>query len=141
MRLFRIILALAAVLGATVFLAGCSGEPGLDRVDVEWATDPPPRWGLYPGYRQMIPFKKGSAYHVHVYTGDTDFTGGTVADTGYSLAFRPTAGAKDIEAESLERYKLNIYVTMKNEKGEARRLLCLKVERQDDKIYFEFPKQ
>jgi len=139
MRYVWIILVVVPVLLVISTLVRC-GPPGIERVDVTWATDPPPRWGLYPGYRQEIPCPKGAAYHINVFSEGKDFTGGTVADTGYSIAFRPTAGASDIEAEAQDRDHLNIYVTLRNEKGDARRLLCLRVERQGDKIYFDFPK-
>jgi len=122
-------------------LAGCSSPPKIDRVDVTWVSlSPPPRWGLYPGYRQEIDFKEGSAYQVDVYSGGQVLTGGMVGDTGYSLAFRPTAGARDIEAQLQGSAGLSLYVTLKDGKGGAQRLLCLKVERKGNKIFFEFPK-
>jgi len=141
MRSFRTILALAAVLSAALFLAACGSAPKVDRVDVTWASvEPSPRWGLYPGYRQEIPFKKGSAYQVDMYRKGKVVTGGIVGDTGSSLAFRPTAGARDIESRSAGQGRVDIYVTLKDEKGDAHSMLCLKVEQKDDKIWFEFPK-
>lgn len=122
-------------------LAACSSAPTIDRVDVTWASlSPPPRWGLYPGYRQEIDFRERSAYLVEVYSGGQVVTGGTVGDTGMSLAFVPTAGARDIEARLQGTGALSLYVTLKDEKGGAQRLLCLKVERKGGKIWFEFPK-
>ena len=139
MRYGSIIVVVLTALLALSALVGC-GSPGIDRVDVTWDTSPPPRWGLYPGYRQEIPCPKGAAYHINVYSKDKDFTGGTVADAGYGLVFRPTAGARDIGAEVQDRDHLTIYATLRDKNGEARRLLCLRVERKGDKIYFEFPK-
>jgi hypothetical protein len=133
-------LALAApILLAALLLAGC-GSPGIDRVDVTWDTDPPPRWGLYPGYRQEIPCPKGATYHIDVYSKGKAFTGGSIAEAGAGLAFKPTAGSRDIEAETVDRAHLNVYATLRDEKGGTRRLLALRIERKDDKIFFEFPK-
>jgi hypothetical protein len=129
----------AAALLALLALAGCA-DPGLERVDVTWETDPPPRWGLYPGYRQEIPCPKGAVYHVDVFFKGKAFTGGTVGDAGYTLTFKPAAGARDIEAEREGRDHMTIYATLRNAKGESRRLTALRIERKDDKIYFEFPK-
>lgn len=128
-----------AALLALCALAGCA-DPGLERVDVTWETDPPPRWGLYPGYRQEIPCPKGAVYHVNVFFKGKAFTGGTVADAGYTLTFKPAAGARDIEAERIDGDRLTIYATLRNDKGESRRLTALRVERKGDKISFEFPK-
>lgn len=141
MRPLRIILALAAVFVGAWLLGACSSAPKVDRVDVTWVSlSPPPRWGLYPGYRQEIEFKAGSAYQVDVFSKGAVVTGGMVGDAGSSLAFRSTAGARDIEARSDGPGRLNIYVTLKNEKGESFRQLCVKVEHKGDKIWFEFPK-
>lgn len=120
-------------------LAGCA-DPGLERVDVTWQTDPPPRWGLYPGSRQEIPCPKGAVYQVDVFFKGKPFTGGTVGNAGYTLTFKPAAGAKDIEAERIDPDRMTIYATLRNDKGESRKLTALRVERQGDKIYFEFPK-
>jgi len=139
MRLGLRIMFVASALLAALVLAGC-GAPGIDRIDVTWETDPPPRWGLYPGYRQEIPCPKGASYHVDVYFKGKPFTGATVADAGYGLAFKPTAGSRDIEGEIVDRAHINIYATLREEKGATRRLLALRVERKADKIYFEFPK-
>lgn len=142
MRPLRIILPLLAILCAAFLLVGCGSEPGIERVDVIWTSlEPPPRWGLYPGYRQEIEFRKRSAYRVDVYVQGKVVTGGTVGDTGHSLVFLPTAGARDIEAVATGPAGLNIFVTLKDEKGESRRLHCLKVERTNEKIWFEFVKQ
>jgi len=142
MRPFRSILILLAACCAALVLVGCSGEPGINRVDVTWTSlEPSPRWGLYPGYRQEIEFRKRSAYQIDVYVQDKQITGGTVGDTGYSLVFLPTAGARDIEAQPAGPNALEIFVTLKNAKGESRRVHCLKVERTGEKIYFEFLKQ
>ncbi|MDO9630539.1 MAG: hypothetical protein Q7I92_01385 [Humidesulfovibrio sp.] len=141
MRPSRIILALTAVFVGAWLLAACSSAPKVDRVDVTWVSlSPSPRWGLYPGYRQEIEFKAGSAYQVDVFSTGTVVTGGMVGDAGSSLVFRSTAGARDIEAKSDGPGRLNIYVTLKNEKGESFRMLFLKVEHKGDKIWFEFPK-
>jgi len=118
-------------------LAGCADQ-GLERVDVTWETDPPPRWGLYPGYRQEIPCPKGATYHVDVFFKGKAFTSGTVGDAGYTLTFKP--GAKDIEAERTDGDHLTIYATLRGDKGESRKLTALRVERKGEKIYFEFPK-
>lgn len=132
-------LALAApILLAALLLAGC-GSPGIDRVDVTWDTDPPPRWGLYPGYRQEIPCPKGAAYTVNVFSQNKSFTGGVVGTTG-ALQFQPTAGSRDIEAQAEDNDHLNIYATLRDKKGAALRQLCLKVERRGEKIWFQFPK-
>lgn len=139
MRLWLLVFTRVSVVLATLLLAGC-GDPGIKRIDVTWATDPPPRWGLYPGYRQEIPCPKGAVYLVDVYQADTPFTGGSVADAGYGLLFKATAGARDITAETPDRDHMNVYVTLRNTKGENRRLLALRVERKAEKIYFEFPK-
>jgi len=128
-----------AALVALFALAGCA-DPGLERVDVTWETDPPPRWGLYPGSRQEIPCPKGAVYHVDVFSKGKAFTGGTVGDAGYTLVFKPAAGAKDIEAEREDPDHMTIYATLRNDKGESRRLTALRIERKEDKIYFEFPK-
>jgi hypothetical protein len=141
MQPFRIILTLTAVLLGAALLGACSGSPKIERVDVAWVSvDPSPRWGLYPGYRQEIPFKKGSAYQVDLYVKGKVVTGGTVGDTGSSLAFRATAGARDIEATAAGQGRLDIFATLKDGSGKSYRLLCLKVEQKDDKIWFEFPK-
>lgn len=141
MRLSRIILALCALLMVVVLLVACGSAPKVDRVDVTWASlSPSPRWGLYPGYRQEIEFKPGSAYQVDAFSAGKVVTGGMVGDAGSSLAFRSTAGARDIEAKSDGPGRLDIYVTLKDEKGESFRMLCLKVERKGDRIWFEFPK-
>jgi len=124
---------------AALALAGCA-DPGLERVDVTWETDPPPRWGLYPGYRQEIPAPKGASYRVDVFYKGKSFTGGTVSDAGYGLLFTPSAGAKDIEAERDGRDRMTLFATLRNGKGENRRLLALRIARKDDKIVFEFPK-
>lgn len=139
MRILWAILILAPILLVTSALVRC-GPPGLERVDVQWATDPPPTWGLYPGYRQEIPFKKGSSYNITVYSEGKNVTGGTVAEVGSGLGFRPTAGARDIEAEIIDRDHLRLFVTLKDDKGQGRRLPALTVERKGEKMYFEFPK-
>lgn len=130
---------LAAVVAAALTLAGC-GAPGIDRVDVTWATDPPPRWGLFPGYRQEIPCPKGAVYLVDVYRKGKPFTGGSIVDRGSGLLFKASAGSRDIEAETLDRDRLHIYATLRDDKGGSSRLLALRVERKGEKIYFEFPK-
>jgi len=139
MRLWRQTLFTASVLLLAFVLAGC-GDPGLERVDVTWNTDPPPRWGLYPGYRQGIPCPKGAAYTVNVFFKGKPFTGGSVVDAGNALVFKPSAGSRDIEAQSEGRDRMTIYATLRSEKGESRRLLALRIERKGEKIYFEFPK-
>jgi hypothetical protein len=72
---------------ALCVLAACAA-PGVERVGVTWETSPPPRWGLYPGYRQEIPCPKGAVYFVNVFHKGRDFTGGSVADAGSALVFR-----------------------------------------------------
>jgi len=130
---------LAAVAAAALLLVGC-GAPGVDRIDVTWATDPPPRWGLFPGYRQEIPCPKGAVYLVDVYRKGKSFTGGSIGDMGSGLNFKATAGSRDIEAEILDRDHLHIYATLRDENGGSSRVLALRVERKGEKIYFEFPK-
>ena len=135
------LLALSVLLFCLAALAACSSAPKIDRVDVTWVSlSPPPRWGLYPGYRQEIDFREGSAYQVDVYSGGKVLTSGMVGDTGSTLAFRPTAGARDIEARLQGSAALSLYVTLKDGTGGEQRLLCLKVERKGSKIFFEFPK-
>lgn len=136
--LLQTIMRTAALL-ALFALAGCA-DPGLERVDVTWETDPPPRWGLYPGSRQEIPCPKGAAYRVDVFFKGKAFTSGAVADAGDALTFKPAAGARDIEAERIDGDNLTIYATLRGDTGESRRLTALRVERKGDKIYFEFPK-
>lgn len=137
MRPLRTMLMLLALLA----LAACGGEPGIERVDVTWTSlEPSPRWALYPGARQELEFRKRSAYQIDVYVGGRLVTGGAVGDTGTSLAFVPSAGARDIEAQAAGAKGLNIYVTLTSEKGEKRRLHCLKIERTDEKIWFEVVK-
>lgn len=137
MRLLLRTLAAALLLSA-LLLAGCS-SPGVDRVDVTWNADPPPRWGLYPGYRQEIPCPKGATYTINVFSQNKSFTGGVVGTAG-ALQFQPTAGSRDIEAQAEDGDHLNIYATLRDTKGAALRLLCLKVERRGEKIWFQFPK-
>ncbi|GAB6126852.1 hypothetical protein [Humidesulfovibrio idahonensis] len=139
MRSVSLVFIIASVLLIALLLAGC-GAPGIDRVDVTWETDPPPRWGLYPGYRQEIPCPKGASYHVDVFSKGKPFTGATVAEAGKGLLFKPTAGSRDIEVEAVDPNHLVIYATLRDEGGTGRRLLALRVERRGEKIYFEFPK-
>jgi hypothetical protein len=128
-----------ALLGP-LLLAGC-GSQGVDRVDVTWEVNPPPRWGLYPGYRQEIPCPKGAVYTVDLYMKGQAFTGGAVADVGSGLAFKPSAGSRDITVETPDRYTLVLTVRLPVEKGEPQRSQrVLRVEKKDDKIYFEFLK-
>lgn len=134
--LARLLAGLLAVLLASL-LAGCA-DPGLERVDVTWETDPPPRWGLYPGYRQEIPNPKGATYRVDVYYKGKPFTGGTVTDAGYALSFTPASGG--IEAEREGRDHMTIYATLRGKDGESRRLVALRISRKDSKLAFEFPK-
>ncbi|HWR03989.1 MAG TPA: hypothetical protein VN419_08195 [Humidesulfovibrio sp.] len=133
LRIFVWLLGLCVALA----LAGCA-DPGLERVDVTWETDPPPRWGLYPGYRQEIPAPKGASYRVDVFFKGKAFTGGTVSDAGYALNFAPSG--KDIEAERDGRDRMTLYATLRNSKGESRKLTALRISRKDDKLVFEFPK-
>lgn len=134
--------ALAALLGlaAACLLAACS-EPDLNRVDVTWNTDPPPRWGLYPGYRQEIPCPRGSTYQIDVYFKDKPLTGGAVADLGYGLAFRASAGSRDIEAVSEGRDHMTLFVTVREKDGTSRRQKVLRIDRAGEKIWFEFLKE
>lgn len=134
----RRVFAAAALLAAFV-LAGCA-DPGLERVDVTWETDPPPRWGLYPGYRQEIPCPKGAVYHVNVYSNGKAFTGGTITDAGYALSFRPAPGAQGIEAEREGRDRMTVFATLPGAQGQGKRLTALRIERKEQTIVFEFPK-
>ncbi|OIO01945.1 MAG: hypothetical protein AUJ49_06980 [Desulfovibrionaceae bacterium CG1_02_65_16] len=138
MRMEPRVLFIAAMLLSVLALAAC-GAPGIDRVDVTWDTDPPPRWGLYPGYRQEIPCPRGATYHIDVYSKGKAFTGAAIAASGGGLAFKPTAGARDIEAEAPDATHLVVYATL-NTDGQQNRRLVLRVERKGEKIYFEFPK-
>lgn len=122
---------------AALALAGCA-DPGLERVDVTWETDPPPRWGLYPGYRQEIPAPKGASYRVDVFFKGKPFTGGTVSDAGYALNFTPSG--KDIEAEREGRDRMTVFATLRDGNGESRKLTALRISRKDGKLVFEFPK-
>jgi hypothetical protein len=141
MRPLRILLALSAALLGVWLFSACSSQPDIERVDVTWVSlSPSPRWGLYPGYRQEIEYRKGSAYKVDVYSGGKVATSGIVGYAGSSLALLPAPGARDIGSQADGPGRLDIYVTLKDEKGESRRLLCLKVEQKGDKIWFEFPK-
>ncbi|OGR39681.1 MAG: hypothetical protein A2051_12325 [Desulfovibrionales bacterium GWA2_65_9] len=141
MHPIRITLTLSAVLLGALLLGACSSQPSVERVDVTWVSlDPSPRWGLYPGARQEVQFKPGSAYQVDVFSGGQAVTGGMVGDTGSSLAFRPTAGARDIEAVGAGPAGLTLYVTLKDKKGGSYRMECLKVLHAGDKIWFEVPK-
>jgi len=133
------IIFVASVLLIALLLAGC-GTPSIDRVDVTWETDPPPRWGLYPGYRQEIPCPKGASYRVDVYSKGKSFAGATVLEAGKGLAFKPAAGSRDIDAEAADPAHLRIYATLRSQEGAGKRMLVLRVERRGDKINFEFPK-
>lgn len=131
----------AAILLAAFMLAAC-GSPGIDRVDVTWETDPPPRWGLYPGYRQEIPCPPGAVYRVDVFSKGKTFTGGVVAADKAGLAFRPAvAGAGSIAAENPDAAHMNVYATLRDGQGRGDRQLVLRIARNGDKIFFEFPKQ
>jgi hypothetical protein len=135
-RHFLLPLALATLF----FLVGC-GSSGVDRVDVTWEVSPPPRWGLYPGYRQEIPCPKGAVYSVDVYSKGKAFTGGVVADVGSGLVFKPSAGSREISVDSPDRFSLVLSVRLPAEKGEPPRTQrVLRVEKRDDKIVFEFLK-
>ncbi|MDQ7836423.1 MAG: hypothetical protein RDU24_13660 [Humidesulfovibrio sp.] len=141
MRSYQAIPVLVALLLAALLLAACGSTPKVDRVDVTWSSlSPAPRWGLYPGYRQEIEFRPLSAYTVDFFSGGKVVTGGTVGDTGASLVFVASAGARDVSAQSEGPGKLTITVTLKDEKGGTHPQVCLRVERQGDKIWFEFPK-
>jgi hypothetical protein len=130
----------AAALFALLALAAC-GQSGVDRVDVTWDVSPPPRWGLYPGYRQEIPCPAGAVYTVNVFHKGKSFTNGAVANLPGGLAFKPIAGARDITAETPDADHLVISVRIPAEKGESPRTqVALRIERQGDKIVFEFPK-
>ncbi|SNR89220.1 hypothetical protein SAMN04488503_1752 [Humidesulfovibrio mexicanus] len=130
---------LCAVLALAAFvLAGC-GDAGLDRVDVTWRTDPPPRWGLYPGYRQEIPCPVGAEYHVDVFRKGAPFTGGTLT-AAYALSFVPDPGARGIAAVRDGRDRMTVTVTLRDDKGGSQALTALRIERVAGKIYFEFPK-
>jgi len=139
MRIGPRITLLTLLLLSTLALAAC-GTPGIDRIDVTWDTDPPPRWGLYPGYRQEIPCPKGATYRVDIYSKGKTFTGAAIAATSGGLAFKPIAGARDIEAEAQDATHMTVYATLRDKNGQASRLLALRIERRGDKIYFEFPK-
>ncbi len=137
-RELRILLC-AALLAIVAMLAGC-GSPGIERMDVTWLTDPPPRWALYPGYRQEIPCPKGAVYRVEAHSQGAIIAGGAIAALPGGLAFRPLPGSRGIDAEALDETHLVVYVTLRDSDGQSRRLLALRVEHRDDKIYFEFPK-
>ncbi|MDR3639864.1 MAG: hypothetical protein P4L39_00920 [Humidesulfovibrio sp.] len=139
MRIGLRIMFVATILLMALALAGC-GTPSIDRVDVTWEADPPPRWGLYPGYRQEIPCPKGATYRADVYFKGKSFTGATIASVGNRLVFKPTAGSRDIEAQIVDGTHLNIYATLHDENGKAHRQLALRIELLGDNISFEFPK-
>jgi hypothetical protein len=134
----RTVMAVAAIVFVMMSL-GC-GTQGVDRVDVTWQSDPPPRWGLYPGYRQEIPCPAGASYQVDVFRKGKTFAGGTVTAVAGGLSFRPTAGAQSIQADALAPGRMNIYATVRGDDGESTRRLALRVERRDATIVFEFPK-
>lgn len=135
----RVRVALCAAMAVlALVLAGC-GDAGIERVDVAWLTDPPPRWGLYPGYRQEIPCPVGAGYHVDVYRKGKAFVGGTVT-AAYALSFVADPGARGIEAVRDGRDRMTVTVTVRSDKGESRSYTALRIERKGEKIYFEFPK-
>jgi hypothetical protein len=139
MRIRLRIILIVSVLLAALALAGC-GTPSIERVDVTWNTDPPPRWGLYPGYRQEIPCPKGATYRVDIYSKGKSFTSAAIATEGNSLNFRPTAGSRDIGAETVDNSHLAVYATLHDENGKTYRQLALRIERKGNVIFFEFPK-
>lgn len=129
---------LALVLFAALVLAGC-GQPGVERVDVTWQTDPPPKWGLYPGYRQEIPCPIGAAYLVEMIVKGKVYTSGTVRSFGRSVLFTPASGAQGISAQS-EGDRLALVVTLPADKGERVRQTAVFISKNSDKIFFEVPK-
>lgn len=129
----------AVVMLVALGLAGC-GAPALERVDVTWETDPPPKWGLYPGYRQEIPCPLGSSYHVEMFFGGKVFTSGTVRNLGHAIVFVPAAGARGIQAEMDGPNRITLTVTLPADKGEGRKQTALRVQRDGERIVFEFPK-
>jgi len=133
----RLTIGTAALL-AVFLMAGC-GDPGLERVDVTWQTDPPPRWGLYPGYRQEIPCPIGAAYLVEMIVKGKVYTSGTVRSFGRSVLFTPASGAQGISAQS-EGDRLALVVTLPADKGERVRQTAVFISKNSDKIFFEVPK-
>lgn len=117
------------------------GQEGVDRVDVQWDVDPPPRWGLYPGYRQGIPWKRGARYNIIAYTNDSPISTGTVTDLGMGLTYTPRTQAKSIEHDTPDADRLTLtLVNLDPKTGKPERQLFLNVERRGDTIFFAFPK-
>lgn len=129
---------LALSLLALPVLVGCS-SPGLERVDVSWLTDPPPKWGLYPGYRQEIPCPAGAVYRVDAHLPGKVLASGLVKTTARGITFEADRTAEGLVAESDDQTRLTITAQTPGGGGRAR-WTALRVERRGDKIVFEFPK-
>lgn len=120
-------------------LAGCS-RPGLERVDVTWETDPPPKWALYPGYRQEIPCPPGARYRIDAHLPGKVLASGYVKTSGSSVSFEADRTAQGLVGESDDANRLLITAQTPDTGGGRARFTALRVERNGDKIVFEFPK-
>lgn len=114
-------------------LTGCSG-PALERVDVTWETDPPPKWGVYPGSRQEIPCPLGASYRVDFVLKGKVFAKGTVRSVGQALHFEPAKGG-DLEVDE-DGNRLTLDVLLPADNGQRERRKALRVERDGEKIVF-----
>ncbi len=136
----QLALALLAALAVLPVLSGCS-RPGLERVDVTWETDPPPKWGLYPGYRQEIPCPPGARYRVDAHLPGKVVASGYVKAAGASgITFEADRTAQGLVAESDDANVLLVTAQTPDTGGGRARYTALRVERKGDKIVFEFPK-
>lgn len=140
-RILHVLAAMALLaLALLPALAGCS-RPGLERVDVTWETDPPPKWGLYPGYRQEIPCPPGSRYRVDAHLPGKVMATGFVKAAGSSgISFEADRTAQGLVGESDDANTLLITAQTPDTGGGRARFTALRVERKGDKIVFEFPK-
>ena len=114
-------------------LTGCGG-PALERVDVTWETDPPPKWGVYPGSRQEIPCPPGATYRVDVILKGQVFAKGTLRSAGNSLRCEPAKGGDLLVDEGGNL--LTVDLLLPADKGQRERRKTLRVEREGDKIFF-----
>jgi len=132
-----LVIRLGTLLLMALFLAGC-GHSGVERVDVTWQTDPPPKWGLYPGYRQEIPCPVGAAYRVEMISKGAVIAGGTLRTYGNSTQFMPGKGAR-IETQDIGG-RLALVVVLPSDNGDTVRQTAIFITKDADKIIFEVPK-
>lgn len=139
LHLLAALLLALGLLAALPMLAGCS-RSGLERVDVTWETDPPPKWGLYPGYRQEIPCPPGARYRVDAHLPGKIVATGYVKADAKGLSFEADRTAQGLVGESDDANVLLITAQTPDTGGGRARYTALRVERKGDKIVFEFPK-